>query len=346
MGPGEQFSHALGKVPQLSQRLECFKFSTDFEPRKIDLKPDIQTLGQCSTLFETDKRIKSILEVILHIGNFLNNGNRRLGSALGFSFDTLAKLHDTKTTDNKRTIFEVIVEMLLDQSPSLLEFSKEELDLVSEGARVSLETMQGEMKRLLSEFKKVQELVPSVQAVDEEDTFGGKMTAFIEKARLDCDQMETDFNEAVSSFNKLVELYGEDPAKMSPEDFFGVWKTFTSKLVETATKIKADREKAEKLRAREEAKKKREAAKKKPAAKKAAGSDVAGAKQDGEEEDGEDGGDDDKKTAKRGGRGRGRGRGGRGRGGRGRGGAGGDQGQVDALFEKMQAGNVFADRRQ
>jgi hypothetical protein len=112
LGTAEQFMWPFGKVPQLSERLKCFKYLVDFYPKVNDLEPDINTLLKCSQYIKSDKRIEKILEIILHTGNFLNAGNNRLGAAMGFHLETLTKLNDTKTTDNKQTILDIIIEMI------------------------------------------------------------------------------------------------------------------------------------------------------------------------------------------------------------------------------------------
>ena len=63
MGSAEQFCWELQKIEQLSQRLKAFHFLTEFEGKKIDLMPDIQTLGKCSNFIYNDKRIKKFIEV-------------------------------------------------------------------------------------------------------------------------------------------------------------------------------------------------------------------------------------------------------------------------------------------
>src|SRR5690606_22485432 len=67
-----------------------------------------------------------------------------------------------------------------------------------------------------------------------------------------------DFNDAFAAYRELVAKYGEDPDKMGPEEFFGVWKTLCGSIVSIAVKIVTARDKAEKLKKREEAKQKRE----------------------------------------------------------------------------------------
>jgi hypothetical protein len=214
-----------GKVPQLADRLKCFKYMVDFEPKKFDLKPDIDILDKVSTFIKTDKRIAKILEVILHVGNFLNAGNRRLGQAQGFDLETLSKLQDTKTTDNKLTILEVIVEMLQDRKPELLKFDKSELELIDEGARVSLQTLESELKKLRKDFDMTAEIAPTITAVNE-DKFQRRYKEFEEKASVALVAMEKDFNEANAKYDAVVLAFGEDPKKMGPEEFFSRLEKF------------------------------------------------------------------------------------------------------------------------
>jgi len=256
LGAAEQFMWVFGKVPQLADRLKCFKYMVDFEPKKIDLKPDIDTLDKVSAFVKNDKRIAKILEIILHVGNFLNAGNRRLGQAAGFDLETLTKLNDTKTTDNKLTILEVIVEMIKDQNPELLKFDKSELELIDEGARVSLQTLEGDLKNLRKNFDSTAQLAPTINPVTD-DKFPQRYKDFEEKAKVDLETMEKDFSDANAKYETVVLAFGEDPKKMGPEEFFLVWKTFCGRVVEISDKIDVERDKAEKLRQREKKRKKK-----------------------------------------------------------------------------------------
>jgi len=259
LGAPEQFMWQFGKVPDIAQRLQCFKYMITFEPKKVDLHPDIVTLKQVAQYVKTDSKIAKLLEIVLHVGNFLNAGNSRLGTAYGFSLDTLSKLQDTKTTDNKATVFEIIVEMVKDTKQDLLKFPKTEIDLLEAGSRVSLQTIDGELKKLRKEFDSISALAPSIGAHDDaQDLFQSRWTAFSEKAIGDLAELEGDLKTSVTEYENLVQAFAEDPKIMGPEEFFAVWKNFIAKVVEISEKIDEEREKTEKLRKREEAKKKRE----------------------------------------------------------------------------------------
>jgi len=56
LGTAEQFMWPYSKVPQLSERLKCFKYLVDFDPKKRDLEPDIIRLIQCSDFIKNDKK--------------------------------------------------------------------------------------------------------------------------------------------------------------------------------------------------------------------------------------------------------------------------------------------------
>lgn len=46
------------------------------------------------------KSLKTVLAIILALGNFMNGGNRQRGQADGFGLEILPKLRDVKSSDN------------------------------------------------------------------------------------------------------------------------------------------------------------------------------------------------------------------------------------------------------
>jgi len=214
--------------------------------------------------------------------------------------------------------------MVKDTKPEMLKFQKSEMDLLEAGSRVSLQTIDGELRKLRKDFDTISATVPTITP-EEEDLFQGRWGAFAEKAQADLVELESDFKASNTEYETAVTMFAEDPKTMGPEEFFQTWKNFVGKVVEISEQIDVEREKAEKLRKREEAKKKRE--------------EQLAAPKENEQVEGESTDDSG------GGRGRGMTRGVRGRGGgvqRGRGrGAPEDKAAVDALFAKMQGANAL-----
>eukprot|EP01126_Amoeba_proteus_P002034 TRINITY_DN10643_c0_g1_i5.p1 TRINITY_DN10643_c0_g1~~TRINITY_DN10643_c0_g1_i5.p1 ORF type:complete len:162 (-),score=50.63 TRINITY_DN10643_c0_g1_i5:360-845(-) len=148
--------------------------------------------------------------------------------------------------------------MIMDSKPSVLEFSKADIELLSAAARVSLSTLEPELKKLSKQFEVVSGVAPTISKCDPEDKFQEVFKKFSEKAQADLQTMNKAFESAVQRYNQVVTLFAEDPSKMGPEEFFVIWQTLVQKIVETTEKITQNREKEEKLKKREEAKAKRE----------------------------------------------------------------------------------------
>eukprot|EP01125_Pyxidicula_operculata_P017532 TRINITY_DN613_c0_g3_i1.p1 TRINITY_DN613_c0_g3~~TRINITY_DN613_c0_g3_i1.p1 ORF type:complete len:1231 (-),score=370.74 TRINITY_DN613_c0_g3_i1:66-3344(-) len=326
LGPAEQFAFSLSKITQYDLRVKCFKYYTAFPSKKEDIKPDIYNLDKCNKFIKDDERIKDIIKIMLQMGNFLNHGNKRVGGARGFTLDTLSSFADFKTTDNKSNMFEVLIEQIKDKKPNLIKFTKEELQIIEDGARVNLNTTESDFKTLNKDFEDAKGLAETIEVMPDADKFHSIWNEFSASARADLDIIQSTLNAAITNYNTVVVLFGEDPKKKGPDEFFTIWKNFINKIVEVSDKIDLAREKAEKEARR--------------AAQKAAA--VSKSEEPGDGSDGK-------------GRGgaaiRGRGAGpaaGRGRGGRGSLLAPGENNDavVNELFAKMKAGNVYRTLRQ
>lgn len=61
-----------------------------------------------------------------------------------------------------------------------------------------------------------------------DDRFSEVMMPFIEHAEMRVSLAETAMNEMSEAYKACVKFYGEDPAIMKPDEFFGIFKTFMS----------------------------------------------------------------------------------------------------------------------
>lgn len=57
----------------------------------------------------TSESLKTVLAIILALGNYMNGGNRTRGQADGFGLEILAKLRDVKSKDSSVTLLHFIV---------------------------------------------------------------------------------------------------------------------------------------------------------------------------------------------------------------------------------------------
>jgi hypothetical protein len=112
-------------------RIKAIIFKDNYLSELDDINSRIDKFFTCFSFVESNSKFHQWLEVILAFGNYLNGVTNR-GGAYAFKFDTLAKLSEVKSSDNKKTLFYYIVEYLGENK-------KEELfDIVT-----NLEAFQG-----------------------------------------------------------------------------------------------------------------------------------------------------------------------------------------------------------
>jgi len=258
--PPDKFALELDKVPNVDIRLKALNFRFEYEPKKADIKPGIEALKKASLEIANSKRFPELLELILEVGNFLNEGTPRAG-VFGFKISSLPKLADTKTTDNSFTLLQIISKILEHKAPHLLKFA-EELPTVESAMRTSLQALQADVASLQKDFTTVEKAL----AGWEKDKFVDSMKPFLDKVRDEVEQINQSMTIMQDKYNTAVSLYGEDPKTMQPEEFFNYFVSFT-KSIEDA--VKANEQaviNAEKNKRREEAKVKRDAELKQKAA--------------------------------------------------------------------------------
>jgi hypothetical protein len=226
LGPAEKFTLALDLAPNIKERLKAFKYMVDFEPKKIEIKPDIDSLKKASKQVKDSSKLTRLFEIVLHLGNFLNAGTNN-GQAWGFKLSSLNKLCDTKTTDNKASLMDYMVEMVEKQNGDLLSV-KEDLEAAPAAVRVSLQQLQGELGKLTGEFNNVKKLAETIPSAGPTDQFHEKIKAFFVKAEAELQKMNEDYKDAEAEYSELCKLYGEDPKNAGPDEGSNFFKYITT----------------------------------------------------------------------------------------------------------------------
>jgi survival motor neuron protein len=208
------------------------------------------------------------MEIILVLGNFINGGTSR-GSCLGFKFNALNKLGDTKAKDNKRTLMHFLCKYCKEKFPELLAIN-DEVEAVFNAVRVGGTTMEADIAGLNKSLKAIQitldaikktEGVPDENGEVKPDPFVIPMAAFIATSQEAVDELQSAYKEMNEVFAKVLSYFGEDSAKPPPpEDFFKELATFLNNMSRAAEENQKMVEQEAKERKREEERKKRLAA--------------------------------------------------------------------------------------
>eukprot|EP01117_Protostelium_nocturnum_P015557 TRINITY_DN6052_c0_g1_i1.p1 TRINITY_DN6052_c0_g1~~TRINITY_DN6052_c0_g1_i1.p1 ORF type:complete len:1166 (-),score=432.81 TRINITY_DN6052_c0_g1_i1:21-3518(-) len=250
----EKFALELDKVSNLDQRLFAFNFLANFGVKKSDIKPGLETLKQAAIEVLNSQKIPQLLEVILEVGNFLNEGTPR-GNLQAFKLSSIGKMNDTKSTDNQMTLLQYLVKILEKSAPELLQI-REELSRSEGASKISFPTIQSDVASLQKDFATVQK---NMENFKEGEKFTTTMKNFINRVKDDVEGIQKSFNVTDEKLKEAYTFFGEDPKSTSPEEFFAMFGNF-AKCIEDSVKANAEAIlNEEKNRRREEAKLKREA---------------------------------------------------------------------------------------
>jgi Formin Homology 2 Domain len=262
LGQPERFALELEKVSHLRLRLTGFALMLSFDARKAEVKPGLNAIASASEEFARSAAWKDLMELLLEVGNFLNNGTPR-GGIFAFKMDSLRKLGDTKSGDNSISLLMYIADALerTEGGQRLLNFISE-MPHAAQASAVSRQTVEADLRELKGEFKMVDDALSGSgpaglgeSAPDFAQSIGGFMAA----ARTDLEQMERNAKVMDAAYAQAASLMGEVASTMQPEEFFGSVKAFSDSLRAAARALKEAEENAAKAGARAAAKASREA---------------------------------------------------------------------------------------
>ncbi|KAK6617872.1 hypothetical protein RUM43_014101 [Polyplax serrata] len=216
----DKYLMQLARVERLSAKLSIMSYLGNFYDNIHLITPQIQAIISASSSVKNSKKLKSILEVILAFGNYLNSAKR--GPAYGFKLQGLDTLLDTKSTDKRICLLHYIVETIRNKFTDLLNFESELL-YIEKAATVSLENV----------ITDVHELEKGMDLVRKEHELRGKerqnvvLRDFLSNSEDKLKKLKADAKTAQETFKDCVEFFGESPRTTDANTFFSLLVRFT-----------------------------------------------------------------------------------------------------------------------
>merc|ERR1712048_678152 len=159
------------------------------------------------------KRLKTLFEIILCFGNYMNKGNR--ANASGFKISSLNKMIDTKSSRDKRiTLLHYIITILEKKFPMVFNL-EEELPDVRNASKVNPAELVKEIKSLRLGIVEIEkELVYQSSLKKKErlpnDRFVDAVSSFIKVASFSIQEIEDTHKEMEERLSKIYGFFGED----------------------------------------------------------------------------------------------------------------------------------------
>ncbi|KAK8582057.1 hypothetical protein V6N12_072255 [Hibiscus sabdariffa] len=171
---------------------------------------------QCIHQVRNSVKLKRIMQTILSLGNALNRGTAR-GSAVGFRLDSLLKLSETRSRDNKMTLMHYLCKILDEKLPELLYFPQD-LESLEASTKIQLKFLAEEMQSISKGLEKViQELAASENDGPVSATFCLNLKEFLGFAEGEVRSLALLYSSVGRNADALSLYFGEDPARCTFE---------------------------------------------------------------------------------------------------------------------------------
>lgn len=150
----ELFFRTLLVVPRVSAKVKVIETIELLQQNSDEIISSLHLLTTtCKNVMKSEK-LRAILELILKIGNIMNDGSR-LGDAAGIRIGSLMKVTQTKSYDRKSTLLDYIVSMI-----SKSHGGRDVLDLYhdipqcAEASRLQVNDVLSNIKSITTSYKK------------------------------------------------------------------------------------------------------------------------------------------------------------------------------------------------
>nr|DAD45247.1 TPA_asm: hypothetical protein HUJ06_003478 [Nelumbo nucifera] len=249
LGRCEQFFLEMMKVPRVESKLRVFSFKIQFPFQVSDLRVSLNVVNAASNEIKSSMRLKSIMKTILQLGNALNHGTAR---AVGFRLDSLLKLSDTRSRNNKMTLMHYLCKVLADKLPELIYFHKDLFHLEA-ASKIQLKFLAEEMQAISKGLEKVeQELTASENDGPISQTFCKTLKNFLVVAEAEVRSLASLYAGVGRNADALAVYFGEDPTKCPFEQVVATLLNFV-RMFERAHEENIKQSELEKKKALKEA---------------------------------------------------------------------------------------------
>ncbi|XP_043110340.1 delphilin isoform X2 [Puntigrus tetrazona] len=224
----DQFVLQMLLVPEYKTRLRSLLFKTTVQEKTEEMRGAYDCIYKASLELKNSKRLAKILEFVLAMGNYLNNGQPKTNKTTGFKINFLTELNTTKTVDGKSTFLHILAKSLCQHFPELLDFARD-LITVPLAAKVNQRTITAELSDLHSTIQDIRTACVKIPATAE-DCFASVMSSFLENCHPAVQSLDSLQQRAMDEFHKVASYFGEDSKTTTTETFFGIFAEFISKF--------------------------------------------------------------------------------------------------------------------
>ncbi|KAB1263428.1 Delphilin [Camelus dromedarius] len=163
----DQFVLQMLSVPEYKTRLRSLHFQATLQEKTEEIRGSLECLRQASLELKNSRKLAKILEFVLAMGNYLNDGQPKTNKTTGFKINFLTELNSTKTVDGKSTFLHILAKSLSQHFPELLGFAQD-LPTVPLAAKVNQRALTSDLADLHGTISEIQAACQSMSPSSED----------------------------------------------------------------------------------------------------------------------------------------------------------------------------------
>jgi diaphanous 1 len=218
LGKVDKLLLELTMITHFKEQLQCMHVKYSFAEQARELERVLSTCSQAVVQMRESHKLKSLLKVILRVGNFMNGGSRR-GGSFGVKLDVLDKIETSKSKSGKFTLVHYVVQSLQKVDAAALGL-RGDLSASTEAAKYTLGQLHGDFAVLRKGMQMVKNEVAWANKSEAAPNFATLMGPFAAAAEKTVEDIENGLKTLKSDFEALVTSYGENAAKTELDAFF------------------------------------------------------------------------------------------------------------------------------
>jgi hypothetical protein len=233
------------RVPYFVERLTCWSNMRKFRESAQRIEEQLHVLLRGMRAILDSKNFPHMLQCILAVGNFLNAGTA-FRAAKGFKMTDLPKVISFRTADNKGTMLEYLVDLVMRKNPKFNEFIVELApvhDLKSIDHACVLQSVKDLRASVVSAANLTKKLATDHTAVR-------VIGAFVHVSLPLIDNLENMTKDLEATMNRVAPYLGEDPRNFPFADIVKNISSFTKEYEAELNKQIRRKERRERMMAR------------------------------------------------------------------------------------------------
>ncbi|KAK4962639.1 hypothetical protein LTR10_000266 [Elasticomyces elasticus] len=211
-------------------RMRALRLTRTFEQEYDEVSARLKQVVAVAESLRDSVKLIPVLELILDIGNYMNDTNKQ---AYGFKLSSLARLGMVKDNSNESTLMDYVERVVRKQYPQYEDFTDDIAGVVA-AQKVNVEQLQGDARKYIDNIVNVQQSLDAGNLSDPskfhpEDRVSQVVQRSMKEARRKADQMSLYLDEMTRVYDDILTFFGDDNKdETARREFFGKLANFVN----------------------------------------------------------------------------------------------------------------------